>query len=58
MIVGIGVDLTQIERFRRALANHPERLEARLFTDRERKYCNDRARPEDHFAARFAAFAV
>jgi holo-[acyl-carrier protein] synthase len=55
MILGVGVDLTPVERMARAMANHPERLEARLFTDAERAYCRRKAEPMQHFAARFAA---
>ena len=55
MIVGIGVDLTPISRLQRAFDAHPERLEARLFTDGERAYCRQRASAAQHFAARFAA---
>jgi holo-[acyl-carrier protein] synthase len=55
MILGIGVDLTPIERMARAMNNHPGRLEARLFTDGERAYCRSKAEPMQHFAARFAA---
>ena len=55
MILGIGVDLTPISRMRRAFDAHPERLEARLFTDAERAYCRARANAGQHFAARFAA---
>ena len=55
MILGIGVDLTPISRLARAFAAHPERLEARLFTDGERAYCRARANAGQHFAARFAA---
>jgi holo-[acyl-carrier protein] synthase len=55
MIVGVGVDLTPVSRMERALAAHPERLEARLFTDGERAYCRARAFAGQHFAARFAA---
>jgi holo-[acyl-carrier protein] synthase len=55
MIVGVGVDLTPIDRMARAMERHPGRLEARLFTDGERAYCRARARAADHFAARFAA---
>jgi len=55
MIVGIGVDLTPIDRMGKAMSNHPERLEARLFTDGERAYCRKMAEPMQHFAARFAA---
>jgi holo-[acyl-carrier protein] synthase len=55
MILGIGVDLTPVSRMAEALARHPERLEARLFTDGERAYCRARANAAQHFAARFAA---
>jgi holo-[acyl-carrier protein] synthase len=55
VILGIGVDLTPVSRMQRALAAHPERLEARLFTDGERAYCRARAHSGQHFAARFAA---
>ena len=55
MIVGVGVDLTPVGRMAEAMARHPGRLEARLFTDDERAYCEARAQPAQHFAARFAA---
>jgi holo-[acyl-carrier protein] synthase len=55
VILGIGVDLTPVSRMQRALDAHPERLEARLFTDGERAYCRARALAAQHFAARFAA---
>src|SRR4029077_20875471 len=55
MIVGIGVDLTPVARMESAMQAHPERLEARLFTDGERAYCRARANSGQHFAARFAA---
>jgi holo-[acyl-carrier protein] synthase len=55
MILGVGVDLTPVERMAQAMARHPERLEARLFTARERAYCAARAHSAQHFAARFAA---
>jgi holo-[acyl-carrier protein] synthase len=55
VILGIGVDLTPISRMQRAFDAHPERLEARLFTDGERAYCRARANCSQHFAARFAA---
>jgi holo-[acyl-carrier protein] synthase len=55
MIVGVGVDLTPVSRMEKALAAHPERLEARLFTDGERAYCRGHAAAGQHFAARFAA---
>ena len=55
MILGIGVDLTPVSRMQRAFDAHPERLEARLFTDGERAYCRKKAHAAQHFAARFAA---
>jgi holo-[acyl-carrier protein] synthase len=55
MILGVGVDLAPIARMAAALARHPERLEARLFTDGERAYCRAHAHAAQHFAARFAA---
>jgi holo-[acyl-carrier protein] synthase len=55
VILGIGVDLTPISRLQRAFDAHPERLEARLFTDAERAYCRKHASAAQHFAARFAA---
>lgn len=55
MIVGLGIDLAEIDRIQRLLARHPERARARLFTSGERAYCDRRGLPARHFAARFAA---
>lgn len=49
--VGVGIDVVDVARFRRALERHP-RIVERLFTDEERR--DARARPE-RLAARFAA---
>jgi holo-[acyl-carrier protein] synthase len=50
----VGLDLIEIERFRRALERHPA-LEQRVFTPAEISYCRARAKPALHLAARFAA---
>jgi holo-[acyl-carrier protein] synthase len=50
----IGLDLLEIDRLERALARRP-RLAERLFTDAEREYAAQRARPAQHLAARFCA---
>jgi holo-[acyl-carrier protein] synthase len=50
----IGLDLLDIARLERALERHP-RLAERLFTEGERAYSEGRARPGQHFAARFCA---
>ena len=55
MVLGIGIDLTPIDRIAKILERHPERFEAKLFTDGERAYCRGRAQAAQHFAARFAA---
>ena len=55
MIVGIGVDLVDIERIERMLAEKGERAVRRLFSEEEARYCSARPRPAQHFAARLAA---
>lgn len=52
--MGLGVDIVEIDRMARALERHP-RLKERIFSDEERSYCDKRARPEVHYALRFAA---
>ena len=49
----LGVDLIEIARVRRALDRHPGFRE-RCFTEAERAYCESRANPPQHYAARFA----
>jgi holo-[acyl-carrier protein] synthase len=55
MIIGIGVDLVEIDRMERAIGRHPVRLVARVFTEREEQECAPRRHPAMHYAARFAA---
>jgi holo-[acyl-carrier protein] synthase len=50
----IGVDLIEIERVRRALERYPG-FRDRCFTRAEQEYCDGRANPAQHYAARFAA---
>ena len=49
----VGLDLIEIDRVARALERHG-RFVDRVFTDAEREYCESRANPAQHFAARFA----
>lgn len=54
MIIGIGCDIIEIERVRRAVAG--EAFKARVFTSGEIAYCESRGRQQfASFAARFAA---
>ena len=53
-VVGVGIDVMEIDRFAASLAKRP-RLAERCFTSAEAAYCHSRAFPPQHFAARFAA---
>jgi holo-[acyl-carrier protein] synthase len=53
-ILGLGVDLCEIERMERALERHPTMRE-RVFTAEEIGYCDGKARPAESYAGRFAA---
>lgn len=55
MIYGIGVDIVNIDRFKRAVERWGERLQKRLFTQEELSYCLRMSHPERHLAVRFAA---
>lgn len=52
-ILGLGVDLADIERVRGVLDRYP-RFAERCFTDHEREYAFRFAKPERRLAARFA----
>jgi holo-[acyl-carrier protein] synthase len=53
-VIGIGVDLCEIERMRAALVRTPG-LRRRVFTDEEQAYCDRRTDPTERYAARWAA---
>jgi holo-[acyl-carrier protein] synthase len=55
MVVGIGIDLVDVARFRAAMRRHGARLEQRLFTEGELADCAPRADRVLALAARFAA---
>ncbi len=52
-ILGLGVDLADIDRIGRVLDKYP-RFAERCFTDHEREYAFRFSRPERRLAARFA----
>ena len=52
-IIGLGVDLADIERVDHVLSKYP-RFAQRCFTDHEQEYANRFAFPARRFAARFA----
>lgn len=55
MIVGIGVDIVEIERLRAVLERQKDRFLRRVFTPGEQEYCSKHRDPVPHYAVRFAA---
>ena len=55
MILGLGVDIVEIERMRHMLDMNGDRLIERIFTEGEARYALAHAEPAMHFAARVAA---
>lgn len=53
-VVGLGVDLCDVDRMRVALERTPS-LRQRMFTEDERAYCDRRRDPAERYAVRFAA---
>ena len=54
LILGIGIDAVDIDRFRKSLERTPS-MHRRLFTDRELAYVAPKADPVPSLAARFAS---
>ncbi len=54
-LIGVGIDLVDIARVERMLADHGGRVIARFLTERERAYVEGKHRPAMHIAARIAA---
>lgn len=55
MIAGIGTDLVEIRRIGKIIDRWGARFTERVFSASENEYCEDRAVPAIHYAARFAA---
>lgn len=54
-IIGHGIDLVEVQRIEKMLAEHGGRMLDRLFTNVEKQECAGDARAAARFAARFAA---
>ncbi len=54
-IVGIGTDIVECLRIGRMIEQHGELFLARVYTEREVRYCQARKRAVEHFAGRWAA---
>jgi holo-[acyl-carrier protein] synthase len=55
MIVGTGIDITEVPRIREVIERHGERFLKRIFTEGEIQYCESKANRMERYAARFAA---
>ena len=56
MILGTGIDMVEIARIEASIARFKDRFLLRVFTERERAYCEDRKQGAGQsFALRFAA---
>ncbi len=55
MIIGVGIDLVQIERMERAFDRFGEAFLQRVFCPGEISWCKKKQNPYPCFAARFAA---
>jgi holo-[acyl-carrier protein] synthase len=55
MIVGTGIDIAEVPRVAEAIERFGQRFIARIFTEREIRYCESKANRVERYAARFAA---
>jgi holo-[acyl-carrier protein] synthase len=55
MIVGTGIDITEVPRIAATITRFGERFLHRVFTEGEIRYCDSKANRAERYAARFAA---
>jgi holo-[acyl-carrier protein] synthase len=55
MIVGLGIDIAEVDRIERAIRRYGQRFLQRVFTAAEIDYCQSKANACERFAGRFAA---
>jgi holo-[acyl-carrier protein] synthase len=55
VIVGLGIDLAEVDRIRKAIERHGRRFTDRIYTATEIAYVERKANRYERYAARFAA---
>ncbi|MGD0975603.1 MAG: holo-ACP synthase [Candidatus Korobacteraceae bacterium] len=55
MIVGLGIDIAEVDRIESAIRRYGQRFLQRVFTAAEIEYCQSKANAFERFAGRFAA---
>jgi holo-[acyl-carrier protein] synthase len=54
-VLGMGIDIVDIPRFRKTLVSRGSRFINRIFLPSEKKYCGAKPSPWIHYAGRFAS---
>ncbi len=55
MVVGIGIDISEVPRIEAAIARFGQRFLKRIYTEAEIRYCESKPNRFERFAGRFAA---
>lgn len=55
MIIGVGIDIIEIDRIKKNMSYWQDKFLKRIFTTKEILYCQKKKFKEQHFAVRFAA---
>ncbi len=55
MIIGVGIDIIEIERIKKSIDSFGDHFINKIFTQIERDYCESKKNKYQHYAARFAA---
>lgn len=55
MILGVGIDIIEIERIKQSVDNYGDRFLNKIFTKTEQEYSLSKKNKYQHLAARFAA---
>jgi len=55
MILGLGIDIIEIERVKESIDKFGDKFLNKLFTEKEIEYCSSKPNKYQHYAARFAA---
>ena len=55
LIIGMGVDIAEVQRIQAAIERHGEPFLRRVYTPREREYCEQFRNKYERYAGRFAA---
>jgi len=55
VIVGLGIDIAEVDRIREAIERHGQRFTERIYTATEIAYVERKANRYERYAARFAA---